>query len=289
MSIDLNVRHFPGPGDIILEETDTELLLYIHISEKERAKGIRGRRWDPDRRCWVYPKNEETYNEILSEFGDELDDRSSSLATQSPAYAKLKARHDELETDAALAREALEKAAEALKAAATQLAEEQARVQSLTKKVSDWQAVAKKLESENNRLASQLETAGKAAPTTSNLPALAKHAAATATGNDPAFESFLKKVKLDNHFPIQVAGELSNKIKGLLGNQSVTDLYTALLAAGKRNLLSPDALDAAHAIRKQRNVFAHPEDNEDIDRRSNVARIYYCLFAAALVWPELPE
>ena len=33
----------------------------------------------------------------------------------------------------------------------------------------------------------------------------------------------------------------------------------------------------------------HPEENAEVDPRSMVGRIALCLFAAAIVWPELPE
>jgi hypothetical protein len=55
-----------------LRESDTQFLLFIHASQKERAKGIDGRRWDMDRRCWVYPKTPRVYDAIIAEFGDDM-------------------------------------------------------------------------------------------------------------------------------------------------------------------------------------------------------------------------
>jgi hypothetical protein len=55
-----------------LGQTDTELLLFIHASQKERAKRIERRRWDPKRRCWVYPKSTLVYDALVAEFGDDL-------------------------------------------------------------------------------------------------------------------------------------------------------------------------------------------------------------------------
>lgn len=57
---------------IELRQTQSEFLLYIHASQKERAKGIEGRRWDVSRKCWVYPKTSRVYDALISEFGDEL-------------------------------------------------------------------------------------------------------------------------------------------------------------------------------------------------------------------------
>jgi hypothetical protein len=60
-----------------LRETNTEFLLFIHASQKERAKEIEGRRWDTERRCWVYPKTPRVYDAIIAEFGDDM--ASSSI------------------------------------------------------------------------------------------------------------------------------------------------------------------------------------------------------------------
>src|SRR5262249_1117254 len=55
-----------------LQETDSEFLLFIHAAQKERAKAIDGRRWDTERRCWVYPKTARVYDAIIAEFGDAM-------------------------------------------------------------------------------------------------------------------------------------------------------------------------------------------------------------------------
>lgn len=57
---------------IELKETETEYLLFIHYSQKERAKKIEGRQWDQSRKCWVYPKNRSVYDALIAEFGDKL-------------------------------------------------------------------------------------------------------------------------------------------------------------------------------------------------------------------------
>ncbi len=38
-------------GEIVITETENEYLLAIPPSQKERAKGIEGRRWAPQRKC----------------------------------------------------------------------------------------------------------------------------------------------------------------------------------------------------------------------------------------------
>lgn len=55
-----------------LQETDNEYLLAINYYQRDRAKGIAGRKWDPDTRCWIYPRNEETYAALMGEFEGEF-------------------------------------------------------------------------------------------------------------------------------------------------------------------------------------------------------------------------
>ena len=57
---------------IDLKETDREFLLFVPAPEKERARAIAGYRWNPNRRCWVYPKTPRVYDALLQEFGREL-------------------------------------------------------------------------------------------------------------------------------------------------------------------------------------------------------------------------
>jgi len=57
---------------IRLNESDTEFFLYVPFQQKELAKGIDGRRWDPDRRCWAFPKTARVFDAIVGEFGDDL-------------------------------------------------------------------------------------------------------------------------------------------------------------------------------------------------------------------------
>lgn len=63
---------------IILEETDNEYLLTIHASEKVRVWRIENRQWDRQRRKWTFPRTPRVYHSIISEFGDELDNRTSA-------------------------------------------------------------------------------------------------------------------------------------------------------------------------------------------------------------------
>ncbi len=49
-------------------EDDTHLLVRIHPENRDRAKKIPGRQWDGNRKLWVYPKDQPTYEALLEEF-----------------------------------------------------------------------------------------------------------------------------------------------------------------------------------------------------------------------------
>lgn len=57
---------------IDIRENDTEYLLTIPKEQKERARSIVGRDWDWKRRVWVYPRTNENYDKLISEFGKDL-------------------------------------------------------------------------------------------------------------------------------------------------------------------------------------------------------------------------
>ena len=67
---------------IRIQETKNEYLLSIPAAQRERAKGIQGRRWDPQRRCWVYQRNARMYHALVAEFGDDLTSESSFTPPQ---------------------------------------------------------------------------------------------------------------------------------------------------------------------------------------------------------------
>lgn len=68
---------------IRIEETKNEYLLFIPSAQKERARGIQGRKWDPQRICWVYPRNIRMYHALVAEFVDDLTPESSFSSPQS--------------------------------------------------------------------------------------------------------------------------------------------------------------------------------------------------------------
>lgn len=78
----------------ILQETDNEILLFIHPRFKERAKVISGYKWDRLRRCWVYPRTKEISEALKIEFSEgfssvtELEADGRQPSTQKSASIK---------------------------------------------------------------------------------------------------------------------------------------------------------------------------------------------------------
>jgi Homing endonuclease associated repeat len=106
-----------------------------------------------------------------------------------------------------------------------------------------------------------------------------------ASGQDDKFCSIVDKLPLDKSFPIDLAKELERELRQLLNcNDRNATLGLLLRQAKDNNSLTEMGIDLAHTIRKQRNFLAH---EEIIDQKALHAQIFLCLFAAALLWPEL--
>ena len=79
---------------IEVTETDKDYEVKIAPGEKERAKKIPGRRWDPKRTRWVYPKTMACYRALKQEFGRDaaifklVEPVSKRLPSPAPAEAK---------------------------------------------------------------------------------------------------------------------------------------------------------------------------------------------------------
>ena len=56
----------------VLKESRTEYLLYVPYGLRHRARRIEGRRWDPNRKCWVLPKTSRVLQDLRFEFGEGL-------------------------------------------------------------------------------------------------------------------------------------------------------------------------------------------------------------------------
>ena len=257
-------------SEIRIEQTDNEYLLYIPFDQKERAREIDGRRWDPERRCWVYPRNKRMYQALVSEFGVDL--------TESSVFTAPQLSHDKVSREKEEKQQGLR-------------SNNERQVEILTAEVN-------RKESENKELkkrVAQLETEYRQLhinPTTQTTETtdrnqLIKDIAVEVTGNDPVFGEFMRNLEIDENLPLRIGGKIENHLRSIL-KSSNRSLYDLIMECRDADKLDEDDIGLAHGIRKQRNIVAHHGDTNE-DDRTKMGRAYFCLFAASLLFPKLPE
>ena len=288
---------------IELRETETELLLTIPAHQKERAKRIEGHRgFDWGRVCWVYPKDAASYDSLIAEFGDELKDtpvrRPLEPEAETATSNELKDENESLRGEI----EAIRKAMEALLDAGREQADtDSARLHSVLsereteigrlradlgdqkKRISELTTALASVEAENSRLRVDLEAAAATADTDGEvLPQLVKWAVQGSGGSRPFLAEITRIGNLDR-FPIEVAVSLERTLRQRLGCDEEMSLYDLLVLSEDSGLLTSQAMDLAHLIRKQRNIAAHSFGSGEVER----SRACLCLFAFCLLWREL--
>ncbi|MBN2566266.1 MAG: hypothetical protein JXB46_11205 [Candidatus Eisenbacteria bacterium] len=293
------------PRQLSLFETDSELLLTIPASQKERAKRIEGRRWDPDRVCWVYPKTQRVFDAIIAEFGDDLDDTKvvrpepdqKAAAQAAMAQKQLAADNERLRGELAGLRETLgllkatgkqgstqverlhallEKRESQLEKVQDRLAKTQERADSLVKAID----ASKK---ENAKLRIELEGARSSSSVDGRLTARLQTLAIQGSSGSAEFAAALKSVKTTSRYPVDLALALERHLRASLKNDDPASLHDLIVQADEAGLLTPEAVDLAHALRRQRNTAVHSTPDEKAMR----ARALLSLFTAALLWREL--
>ena len=96
---------------IKLEETETKYLLSIPKAQRERAKKIRPRFWHNHWKRWVYPREPEVFEALITEFGEEATVMDITHPEASPTAAlieentSLRAQLDEIQSDYNIIRE----------------------------------------------------------------------------------------------------------------------------------------------------------------------------------------
>lgn len=276
---------------IDLQETESEFVLFIPPSQKERAKGIEGRKWDSDRKCWVYPRTGRIFDALIAEFGDDLSAIKIKRPVpkqikETPEDNKLQEKISELLTTLKSNRIQSSDTIETLRNTIITLNNELGQKQQiLISKDTQIQALKRKLtevQAESERLNRSTSSSQKSISDDDIL----KQIAVQATGNDPKFAKLMSKTKLDDMLPNQLTKEIEKDLRKLLGEEDPSSsLFDLLSQAKDSEKLQQDAIELAHIIRKQRNTIIHSE----VYQPTYKARILLCLFAASLLWPELPE
>ena len=291
----------PYPSKPILKSSDSEFLLFIHPVIKERAKVISGYRWDSIRKCWVYPKTQRVYKALISEFGDELHIVGKVKPTPAldvPLKSPSDTQNEALQEEINRLREQIKKFSQPDKDAIKQEKTLRDLISSREKELSEFRQELLNAEKELHKTKRELLKANteiqtlrlshKSRKSNTSLENILKEVALDATGNDSNFSSLLTRIKLDESLPLIIQRETENELRKLLGiprEDKSLNMFNLIQQASDTEILPRDAIDLAHTIRKQRNIVAHRDTYE----KTYQARIILCLFAAALLWPELPE
>ena len=265
--------------DIVITETENEYLLRIPQEQKERARGIEGRCWKPDRVRWIYPRNMRTYNALVAEFGDDLTSSStfsppetlSAISSSPPTVEQNEQGISEISEDIKDFKRILEEHTKSLRE----------RNQTITEKEREIRDLRTQVEHLTEKTNDSLE---EVRPITDRYEAI-KEIALECLGDDPVFGAQVKKLSISPSLPVEVVKIIENHLKQVLGSEN--SLYQLLVECEDSQMLDRDIIDIAHIMRKQRNNVAHKDSPED--ERSSMARAIFCLFGAMFIFPELPE
>ena len=293
-----------GDTSVRLEETSTELLLFISAHQKERAKRIEGRVWDPGRVCWVYPRLPLVYDAIIAEFGDELrdlrvgrphapvsDDAQLNLEAPGPSEENAALRREVEELKRALAATALsdEPKTDSEIELRSELTERERRIATLERRLATAEALSDEralritdLEEKIDDLVVQMSAAKSGAGMKKTYDQILRWAV-QGSANNKEFVALLKSITSLERYPLDLAVALERLLRRRLRSDDDVSLYDLISEAEEAEVLSREAIDLAHTLRKQRNIVAH-----NIGESSVVpARALLSLYAACLLWRSL--
>ena len=282
---------------IELKETHVEYLLFIPASQRDRAKAIYGRKWDVDRKAWVYPRTSKNYQALLTEFADDL----IKIEVSPPEVLGQNTATQSLEDENKELRGKLDEISKAISALASEKGQDQAskvliqQIETLNRKIESQDEELKKSQrtaiesnAEANRLKEELSVAREQiqSKTGGSVEDKILARAYASTGNDKDFKLTLERMSLDSSFPIEFCKVLENYLRNMLKTKDrEIGLYELLVQAKDAEIMSEEALDLAHSIRRQRNTMAHHQ----IDNRTRSMRVLYVLTAVSLLWPHLSQ
>ena len=297
-------------GTIVIKETKEEYLLNIPASQKERARGIESRRWDPQRTCWVYPRNARIYNALVAEFGDDLT-QSSSFTPPTSFRGAVKPEEEkeraEFQGDIRRIDQSLSKLLETFSNflsdtdanRANILMNKESEIQSLKSEVQEKDSenlvlerqcsqlreeVAtlghriEQLEAENSRLSGETETMS------ADKYAIVKSVAMDGIGTDLVFGDEVRKLQIDEELPIYLGSMIEEHLKRVLDVDD-GNLYDLIVSCRDAEIFDKDTAAIAHTIRVQRNFAAHPRSDDD--KKTRTMRAIFCLFGAVMLLPKL--
>ncbi len=305
---------------IDIQQTDTEYLLFIPAAQKERARGIEGRRWDPERKCWVYPRSGRVYEALIAEFGDDLvsvsisrptrPEQNLSQATTVQLNQDLRAENQSLKHNLDRIVESLELIKQtngnqtateiqdlktALASRERELADMQRQFERQGKELEESRQIIVRTKAEVDQLQAMNKAlkidADKRKPEVNNSKTYfkrLKNLAIEAAGKNSKFTELVTKLELSDSLPVTLGKELERELRRRLNlntDDKTMKLHDLIVQADDAMILTREGIDLAHFIRKQRNIMAH----DGVEQHTCTARMLMSLYAASLLWPELSE
>lgn len=306
---------------IRIEEDDSSLFLFVPYNERERAKKVEGRRWDPERKCWIYPKTARVYDALIAEFGDELPisgvkrpSEAASAPTAKQAVAvtqRLEFENENLVKDLASIRESLELIQSStptrqkseqvrvllaereteLVTARAELAVAQREIGRLEIAVTAANRDMSRAMAERDSLKEHLKQHSsvtvdrKSKDTDGRLGVFAglRRMARLTAANSPEFCLFLDGHTFGDSSPIEFGKLLERVLRTKLRTYDKLSLHDLIKQAEDAELLTDEGADFAHLIRKQRNQLAH----DNASRITYDMRSVLSTSASALLYSEL--
>ena len=250
-----------NPEEIVITQTQEEYFLKIPAWQKDRAKGIEGYRWNPERKRWVYPRTRRTYNALVSEFWDDL---SPSYNFSRPMPRK--PEDNGFEKDIALY--------DTIKEYEKTIAKQKREIQGLMEQVEDLEEKVVSNSTESSVTIDRYE--------------VIKEVALECLGNDPVFVDEVRKLTINHDLPGNIVKVFENHLKQVFQPDKAKSNFFNLIDIYQYSDEAPDEDDISmlHLIRKQRNISMHEDSQDD---RTRMARAIFCLFGAVWLLPRLPE
>lgn len=280
---------------IQITETPSEYLVQIPPSQRERAKGIDGRRWDSVRKVWTFRKTRRTYESLIAEFGDDLHKlKPPDLDTESSKPIDVEGLHKKIENLETSLQTSLEKiikvksgdvkAEEKIKIFQNTLAEKESEIAEQKTKINELKAANKseieQLKNSNYRLSKKITDQAEQEHGETLEDAI-KNLLIAMPGNNKIFEDALKEFGINEQFVTESQKKLTEYLKNILEKTESGEHFIQLIGEARdKELLNPLEHDLAHTVRKHRNTIQHVTE----DPHTRRIRILYIVIAYALFW-----
>lgn len=118
------------------------------------------------------------------------------------------------------------------------------------------------------------------------LESMLRELAIAAANDHGKFTQMISSTSISTELPLALSRHLETALRVMNKNLDRSDtLHDLITFTREAQRLTPEGIDMAHLIRKQRNIVAHSK----ADPHTVPARAVLCLFAAAILWPEFPD